>query len=87
MDMDENSETEREVAEIVPLQSSFLAAVGYDSQRRVLFLRFVSDSSLYAYDGVGINVYSGLVTSASKGAFFNESIRNRYTCTRVGGKQ
>lgn len=66
-----------------PVESTLLAAAGYDLEAKVLFLRFVSHSALYAYHGVEKDLYDALLKSESKGAFFHENILNRFPHSRV----
>jgi hypothetical protein len=71
------------LAEMTPVRSTLLAAAGYDIEANVLFLRFVSDSALYAYQGVERDIYDALLQCDSKGAFFHQNIRDRFPYTRV----
>jgi hypothetical protein len=74
---------ERATAEIMPIDSTFLSAVGYNPETRILYLRFTSHSTLYAFYEVGKDVYDALLGSDSKGTFFNQNIRDHFTYTRV----
>lgn len=66
-----------------PLVSSNLAGCDYDDETMTLTIAFVSGAT-YAYAGVSKDVYEGLKSSTSPGAYFARSIRNSYTGTRVG---
>ena len=62
---------------LMPLQSSCLAAAGYDSQRHVLTIRFLNDG-LYDYLDVPAATVQGLFDAESHGTYFNDHIRDRY---------
>jgi hypothetical protein len=68
---------------MTPVRSTLLSAAGYDLEAKVLFLRFVSHSALYAYQGVEKDIYDALLKAESKGAFFHENILDRFPCSRV----
>lgn len=59
---------------LVPVESSNLAAVGYDPANETLYVSFAG-GSLYAYDGVDEAVHIGLMKANSKGSFFYEHVR------------
>ena len=60
-----------------PVSSSSLRSVGYDSDTKRLEVEFHS-SAVYVYRDVPLWAFEGLVTSASKGRYFDRRIRNRY---------
>lgn len=60
--------------EMIPVASSNVAAVGYDSDRRILRLRF-HNGTLYEYSGVPETVYWTLMNAPSKGSFVNDNIK------------
>lgn len=61
--------------EWVAVQSSNVAAVGYDAERRVLGVRF-SNGSEYEYRDVPESVYTNFLTSESPGQYFSRVVRN-----------
>jgi len=67
----------------LPVVSSELRAVGYDSDDNVLEIEF-NNGGVYRYFGVPIHVYSSLMTVPSKGRYFNQQIRSNYYCLRLG---
>jgi hypothetical protein len=67
---------------IVAVESSTLAAVGYDAGRKLLELEF-SSRAVYHYFGVPAAVHQSLLSASSKGSFFNRSIRGRFPHRRV----
>lgn len=65
-----------------PLNSSMLAYVGYDGERRTLELGF-SSGGIYAYLRVESEIHEGLRRAPSAGRYFNERIRDRYEFERT----
>src|SRR6266700_366425 len=83
----EPGEVEAELGDIqlIPVESSNLAAVGYDPNRFELFIAFL-DGSLYRYDGVPPEEYRGLMTAwDSHGSYFYNEIRLNYEFERIAG--
>ena len=72
--------------ECTPISSTTLVSVEYDGARELLELEFCS-RAIYQYFGVPAEVHSGLLSSSSKGAYFNEIIRNRYQFARVAERR
>jgi hypothetical protein len=66
----------------VALQSTSLNAATYQEQRAVLELEFGS-GAIYRYAGIPEQVYRELLNAESKGRYFNQHIRNRFTHTKV----
>jgi hypothetical protein len=62
---------------VATVESTTLAAVGYDEARRALQLEFCS-RAVYLYFDVPAAVYQALLDASSKGKYFNGSIRGRY---------
>lgn len=69
----------------VPVESSTLAAVGYDAVRKLLQLEFRS-GAVYQYFGVPAAIYESLLNATSKGSFFNRSIRGRFPYGAAAGR-
>ena len=66
------------------VQSSNLAAVGYDSSTSTLEVEFL-DGSVYQYFGVPNHIHEGLISAGSKGSYFNEFVKRAgYSFIRVG---
>lgn len=63
--------------DLVPVQSSVIAAVGYDPRPRILLVLYNSGRA-YEYHGVPPEVYYGLMTAPSKGRFLNREILGRF---------
>lgn len=65
-----------------PVESSSIAAVGYDGALRTLEVEFVN-GGVYAYDGVPKAVYAAFLAADSHGRFFNAEIRDGYPFHRL----
>jgi hypothetical protein len=66
----------------VPVQSSVLASVLYVRQLRRLEVEFRS-GEFYQYFDVPEQNYNELLTTESKGRYFNANIRNRFSSKRI----
>jgi KTSC domain-containing protein len=64
------------------VESSTLAAIGYDEARWILRLEF-RRRAVYSYFGVPGAVYAGLQAASSKGKYFNGEIRGRFPHERI----
>jgi KTSC domain len=64
------------------LVSSTIRSAGYDELRRRLEIEFVH-GDVYAYREVPRRTYRDLMLASSKGAFFNEHIRDAFDCERL----
>lgn len=62
---------------LVPVASSSIRAVGYDSDARRLYVQFHS-GDLYVYYLVPARAHRALMAAPSIGAHFNSEIRPRY---------
>ena len=67
----------------IPVQSSNLAAIGYDSGTEVLEVEFLN-GSVYEYRNVSQSVYDGLMNAPSHGLYFNHEIRMSYPYEKIG---
>ena len=67
---------------MIPVSSSNLAEVGYDSDKQILYIRF-HDGSLYAYHYVPSEVYRSLMCAPSKGKFLHQGIKGIYPYERL----
>jgi hypothetical protein len=65
-----------------PVNSSTIAAVGYDRAARVLEIEFRSGRA-YAYADVSYRVYRDFMDSRSMGSHFNQEIRGQYVTTKI----
>ena len=60
------------------VESTTLAAVGYDEAQRALELEFRS-GAIYRYFDVPVDVHEQLLGAASRGNYFNRIIRGRFS--------
>lgn len=60
--------------ERIPVESSNLASVGYDSDSLTLEIEFNS-GGIYQYFTVPQDVYHGLMSAGSKGSYFHQNIK------------
>ncbi|WP_429067739.1 KTSC domain-containing protein [Bosea sp. OAE752] len=59
--------------------SSAISRAEYDPGSRVLKLWFAQSGGPYDYVSVPQHIFDGLCRAISKGAYFNEHIRDRYS--------
>lgn len=65
-----------------PVSSTSIAAIGYDDDSEVLEVEFVS-GSIYRYRGVSQDMFEDFRQAPSKGAFFNQHIKDAYPWEQV----
>ena len=65
--------------QMIPVNSSAIAAIGYDPQTRMMKIRF-HQSGTYNFCRVPEYVYRAFLNSSSKGSYYNNHIRDRYQC-------
>lgn len=68
--------------ERVPVSSSNLNSVGYDSASQTLEIEFNS-GSIYQYFNVPSSIYQGLINASSHGQYFSQFIRNSYRYRQI----
>ncbi|MDT8318866.1 MAG: KTSC domain-containing protein [bacterium] len=56
-----------------------MCAVGYEQSTQRMRITFEQGHS-YDFCGVPVHVYEGLMSSSSKGGYYNDHIRDRYQC-------
>lgn len=66
----------------IPVSSSNLSAVAYDSSSQTLYIQFRS-SGTYAYYNVPASVYDGLMNAASHGQYHAAFIKNSHGYSKV----
>jgi len=66
---------------MVPVDSSNLAAVGYDESASILYITF-NNGWRYMYFDVPSEIYRGLLNASSKGKYHHAYIKNAYRCQR-----
>lgn len=67
---------------VTAVESTTLAAIGYDENRALLRLEFRS-RAVYDYFGVPAAVHEALLRAPSIGVCFNDVIRGCFPCCRV----
>ncbi|WP_201344633.1 KTSC domain-containing protein [Thiohalobacter sp. COW1] len=65
--------------DMIPVSSSAIRAVGYDHASGRMKITF-EQGDTYDFCGVPEPVYQGLMNAISKGAYYNDHIRDRYQC-------
>ena len=65
------------------VESSSIAAVGYDPTTRGLYLRFAGSGHAYLYHDVPPATFEELMHAESKGAFVNTMIKGSYGYRRL----
>ncbi len=74
-------------AQLKPVKSSFIQAIGYQVESKVLtiaFKRAGRTAGIYTYRGVKSVTATRLMKAPSKGRFFHANIRGHYPYKRVG---
>jgi len=66
----------------IPVSSSNVAAVGYDSETQTLEIEF-NNGGVYQYFDVSQNIYEALISAESVGKFLNGHIKGYYRYARV----
>ena len=56
-----------------------MEAVGYDPATRRMRIRFAQGND-YDFCGVPPHIYQNLMSALSKGAYYNDHIKDRYQC-------
>ena len=65
--------------QMIRVSSSAITAVGYEASSGRMKIEFTQGHS-YDFCRVPQYVYDGLMRATSKGTYYNENIRDRYTC-------
>lgn len=68
--------------ERVPVRSSNIESVGYDTESQTLEVKF-KGTGVYRYAGVPAAIHTLFLSAASKGQYFDRHIRNRFRTTKV----
>ncbi len=66
---------------MIPVGSSNLKEIGYDSNTKMLYVRF-QNGTLYGYEDVPQHLYDDFFTADSMGSFYHSMIKGAY----IGGK-
>jgi hypothetical protein len=73
-----------EMVDLIGVESSMIAAAGYDPERRTLYVVFNS-GKVYEYMDVPPEIYDGLMSAESKGSFMNQQIIDSYPYRQFRG--
>lgn len=65
------------------VESSSIDAVGYDSTRERLIVRFLASGNTYVYLGVDAATFEDLLSAPSKGRYLNAHIKGVYRYHRL----
>jgi hypothetical protein len=65
------------MAKLIPVESSMIQAVGYDSKTRTLEVVFNSGRA-YCYEGVPPKIYKELMAAESKGRYMLSAVIDMY---------
>lgn len=69
--------------QLLPVDSSSIAALGYVPLRRELIVKFRERDVVYAYEGVAEFEFRALLAADSKGRFINLWIKPRHRFRRL----
>lgn len=65
--------------EMVRVRSDAISAIGYDPDTQQMCIRFTS-GKMYNFCRVPLETHERFMRSTSKGSFYNDRIRGRYSC-------
>ena len=63
---------------LLRVRSSAIEAVGYDTERQRLEVRWIGQRRVYRYHRVPAEAYQELLEAKSKGTYVNEQVKPRY---------
>jgi hypothetical protein len=72
---------------LLPVQSSNIAAVGYDTIQNVLHIQFKGKDTVYEYNGVPVEVYELMISTDSIGSFYARNIKSNYKGKAIEGEK
>ena len=70
------------MADMLPVSSSNIAAIGYDAENQTVYVQFLNGST-YAYKGVPVHEFENLRTAPSVGSYLNRNYKNVYPYERA----
>jgi hypothetical protein len=68
--------------EMIPVSSSNLDSIGYDSENEIVYVRFL-DGALYVYKGVPEHEYQNLLEAPSLGSYLHRNYKNVYPYEKI----
>lgn len=66
---------------MIPVSSSNIASIGYENG--TLYVAF-NRGGLYAYSGVPVSIYHGLMSASSHGSYLASHVKGIYPYRRIG---
>ena len=66
---------------LIPVSSSIIASIGYENG--TLYVAF-NRGGLYAYSGVPVSIYHGLMSASSHGSYLASHVKGIYPYRRIG---
>lgn len=66
---------------MIPVSSSNIASIGYENG--TLYVAF-NRGGLYAYSGVPVSIYHGLMSASSHGSYLVSHVKGIYPYRRIG---
>ncbi len=66
----------------IPVSSSNISSIGYDSHACALEIEF-NNGAVYQYAGVPKEEYDELMAASSHGQYFNANIKHVYSVTKL----
>lgn len=66
---------------MIPVSSSNIASIGYENG--TLYVAF-NCGGLYAYSGVPVSIYHGLMSASSHGSYLASHVKGIYPYRRIG---
>jgi len=70
------------MADMIPVSSSNVAAIGYDSNTQVVYVRFLN-GSMYIYKGVPAVEFENFKNASSIGSYLHRNFKNVYPYERI----
>jgi hypothetical protein len=67
-----------------PVESALIRSVGYDPTASILEVELIEIGRVYRYFDVPYSVAEELMSAESKGAYFNEHVRDMYAFEEAG---
>lgn len=68
--------------ERIAVDSSAIAAIGYDEDSCTLLVEFIKSGS-YHYEGVSLETYEVFLGAESKGRFFQQNVKGRFAYSKI----
>jgi len=67
-----------------PIESKAISSLGYEATEQRLEIQF-TDGGIFEYENVPPDVHLQFLMAPSKGQYFNQMIRGKFTYTRTSG--